>query len=113
MDLNFTSEERAFRDEVRQFVREKLPDDIRAKVTNGLRLKREDHIRWQRLLHERGWAAPSWPKEFGGPGWTAVQQFIFEDETATAGAPRPIAFGLKMVAPVIMAFGTEAQKQRY
>lgn len=113
MDLNFTPEERAFRDEVRAFVRDKLPAHIRHKVMNGLRLKREDHILWQRTLYERGWGGPSWPKEFGGTGWTPVQQYIFEEETAGAGAPRPIPFGLKMVAPVIMAFGNPAQQQRF
>jgi alkylation response protein AidB-like acyl-CoA dehydrogenase len=113
VDLNFTAEENAFRDEVRTFLRAKLPTHIRDKVMNGLRLKREDHIAWQRTLHERGWGAPSWPKEFGGPGWTPVQQYIFEEESAIGGGPRPVPFGLKMVAPVIMTFGNSAQQQRF
>src|SRR5205823_3362367 len=113
MDLNFTAEENAFRDEVRAFVREKLPVHIRHKVMNGLRLKREDHVEWQRILYERGWGGPSWPKEFGDPEWTTVQQYIFEEETSGAGAPRPIAFGLKMVGPVIQTFGNATQQQRY
>ncbi len=113
MDLNFTAEENAFRDEVRAFVRAKLPTHIRDKVMNGLRLQREDHVEWQRTLHARGWSAPSWPKEFGGPGWTPVQQYIYEEESAISGAPRPIPFGLKMVAPVIMTFGNSAQQQRF
>ena len=113
MDLNFTREENAFREEVRAFVHEKLPENIRNKVTNGLRLTREDHVLWQRTLHARGWGGPSWPKEHGGPGWTPVQQYIFEEETAAGGGPRLIPFGLKMVAPVIMSFGNQAQKERY
>lgn len=113
MDLNFTAEENAFRAEVRAFMRDKLPAHIRHKVTNGLRLHREDHVLWQRTLHERGWGGVSWPKEFGGTGWTPVQQYIFEEEAAAAGGPRLIPFGLKMVAPVIMAFGNKTQQDRY
>ncbi|HEY8554554.1 MAG TPA: acyl-CoA dehydrogenase family protein [Burkholderiales bacterium] len=113
MDLNFTPEENAFREEVRAFVREKLPAHIRRKVMNGLRLTREDFVTWQRALYERGWGGPTWPKEFGGPGWTPVQQYIFEEETAAGGGPRLIPFGIKMVAPVIMAFGSRAQQERF
>ncbi|MEO8152952.1 MAG: acyl-CoA dehydrogenase family protein [Rhizobacter sp.] len=113
MDLTFTPEEQAFREEVRRFVRAKLPDAIRDKVVNSLRLSREDHVLWQRTLHERGWGGPGWAKEFGGPGWNAVEQYIFEEECASAGAPRLIAFGIKMVAPVIMAFGSPEQQQRF
>jgi alkylation response protein AidB-like acyl-CoA dehydrogenase len=113
MDLTFTPEEQAFREQVRSFVREKLPESIRHKVVNSLRLSREDHVLWQRTLHERGWGGPGWAKQFGGPGWNAVQQYIFEEECAAAGAPRLIAFGIKMVAPVIMAFGSPEQQQRF
>ena len=113
MDLSFTPQEQAFREEVRSFVRARLPESIRHKVVNSLRLSREDHVLWQSTLHERGWGGPGWAKEFGGPGWSAVEQYIFEEECAAAGAPRLIAFGIKMVAPVIMAFGTLAQQQRF
>jgi alkylation response protein AidB-like acyl-CoA dehydrogenase len=113
MDLNFTPEEQAFRDEVRQFMREQLPADISDRVKRGLAIKAEDYTRWQKLLHKRGWGAPSWPKQFGGPGWGPVQLHIFDEEAAAAGAPRTIPFGLKMVAPVIMAFGNAAQQQRF
>ncbi|MEN3363962.1 MAG: hypothetical protein V7606_1236 [Burkholderiales bacterium] len=113
MDLNFTPEEIAFRQDVREFVAKSLPADIRHKVLNGLILERDDYVRWQRILHAKGWGAVSWPAEFGGPGWTAVQQYIFEEEGAAAGAPRGIPFGLKMVAPVIMAFGSPAQQHRF
>ncbi|MFZ5512657.1 MAG: acyl-CoA dehydrogenase family protein [Pseudomonadota bacterium] len=113
MDLNFTPEENAFREEVRAFVRDQLPAAIRHKVMNGLHLTRDDHVLWQRTLYRRGWGGPGWSKEFGGPGWTPVQQYIFEEECAAGGAPRLIPFGLKMVAPVIMAFGNDAQKARF
>ncbi|SMP43795.1 acyl-CoA dehydrogenase family protein [Noviherbaspirillum suwonense] len=113
MDLNFTAEESAFRQQVRSFMQEKLPADIRRKVLGGMIVERDDYVRWQRVLHEQGWGAPGWPQQFGGPGWNATQQYIFEEESAAAGAPRAIPFGLKMVAPVIMAFGSPEQQQRY
>src|SRR5580704_7793111 len=113
MRLEFTEEEQAFREEVRAFRQEKLPARIRDKVLSGYELSREDHVLWQRTLHERGWGGVIWPKEFGGPGWNSVQQSIFEEETAQAGAPRLIPLGKKMVAPVIMAFGNAAQQKRY
>ncbi len=113
MDLNFNAEELAFRDEVRSFLRDKLPSDIATRVKSGLSLRAEDYTRWQKILHERGWGAPSWPRQFGGTGWGPVQLHIYDEEAAAAGAPRTIPFGLKMVAPVIMAFGNAAQQQRF
>ncbi len=113
MDLNFSPEENAFREEVRRFVEQKLPPEIRDKVMNGVHLDRDEHVHWQRTLHERGWGGPGWPREFGGPGWTPTEQYIFEEECAKGGAPRLISFGLKMIAPVLMAFGTPQQQQRY
>jgi alkylation response protein AidB-like acyl-CoA dehydrogenase len=113
MRLEFTDEEQSFREEVRRFLREQLSPDISEKVLNGYELSREDHVQWQRRLHDRGWGGMGWPVEFGGPGWNSVQQYIFEEESALAGAPRLIPFGTKMVAPVIMAFGSAAQQTRY
>jgi alkylation response protein AidB-like acyl-CoA dehydrogenase len=113
MDLNFTPDEVAFRQEVRDFVAKSLPADIRHKVLNGLILERDDYVRWQRILHAKGWGGAAWPKDFGGPGWSATQQYIFDEECAAAGAPRGIPFGLKMVAPVIMQFGSPEQQQRF
>src|SRR6202789_3078053 len=113
MRLEFTEEEQAFREEVQAFLKEKLPAQIRDKVLNGYELSREDHVLWQLTLPGRGWGGVSWPKEFGGPGWNSVQQYIFEEETAQAGAPALIPLGPKMVAPVIMAFGNAAQQQRF
>ncbi|MGB6309749.1 MAG: acyl-CoA dehydrogenase family protein [Steroidobacteraceae bacterium] len=113
MRLEFTDEEQSFREEVRSFLREQLSADISSKVLAGYELGREEHLLWQRRLHERGWGGMSWPVQFGGPGWNSVQQYIFEEESALAGGPRLIPFGTKMVAPVIMAFGTAGQQQRF
>ena len=110
MDLTFTPEEAAFRDEVRAFFRESLPDDIRQKVRGNRALAREDYLRWQAILHEKGWVAASWPREYGGPGWTATERHIVAEEMALAYAPRLVAFGLNMLGPVLIKFGTEAQK---
>ena len=100
----------SFRQEVRQFLAVRLPAELRAKVVGHKRLTREDCLRWQRILHEQGWSAPSWPKEFGGPGWSALQQHVFDDECGLAGAPPLSPFGLRMVAPVIMEFGSREQQ---
>ena len=113
MDLTFTPAEESFRQEVRHFVADKLPGDIRRKVENGLFLGKEDYMCWQKLLHERGWIAPNWPIEYGGTGWSAIQRYIFDEECAAAGTPPLSPFGLMMVAPVIMKFGNDAQKSYY
>lgn len=113
MDLEFSKEELAFREEVRSFVAEKLPADIREKVDNGHPLAKDDFVRWQKILFEKGWVAPNWPVEHGGTGWTPTQKYIFDDEMGSAGAPPVMPFGLKMVAPVIYTFGSEEQKKRF
>jgi alkylation response protein AidB-like acyl-CoA dehydrogenase len=113
MDLNYTPQEQAFRDEVRAFVRSNLPQDISRKVLEHKRLGKEDYVRWQKALYQQGWIAPGWPVAHGGAGWTPVQHHIFDEECAEAGAPRVIAFGVNMVGPVIIAFGSPWQKQHY
>jgi alkylation response protein AidB-like acyl-CoA dehydrogenase len=113
MDLNFTDAELAFRAEVREWVRANLPADIAHKVRHALRLNKDDLQRWARILGAKGWHGWAWPKQFGGPGWSAVQRHLFEEECALAGAPRIVPFGPVMVAPVIMAFGTQEQQQRH
>ncbi len=113
MDLAFTPEEQKFREDIRAWVRENLPADISNKVHNALHLTRDDMQRWAKILGKKGWLGHGWPKEFGGPGWTAVQKHLFEEECALAGAPRVVPFGPVMVAPVIMAFGSPAQQQRF
>ena len=112
MDLRFTPEELAFRDEVRSFLRAALPDAIRRKIVEGRHLEKEDIVSWQRILNEKGWAVPNWPVEWGGTGWSPVQQYIFMEEMQQAPAPQPLAFGVSMVGPVIAAFGTDAQKKK-
>lgn len=113
MDLNYTPQEQSFRAEVRAFVLTKLPADIRGKVKGGKRLGKDDFLRWQKILHAQGWGAPGWPERFGGTGWSAVQQHIFDEECSAGGAPLQIPFGLRMVAPVIMSFGNAAQQNRF
>jgi alkylation response protein AidB-like acyl-CoA dehydrogenase len=113
VEIAFTAEEQSFQDEVRRFLAKELPADISDKIHNGRHLAREDYVRWQKTLFAKGWGSPAWPVEFGGTGWSAVQQHIFEEEAALAGAPRMVPFGLKMVAPVIMKFGNEAQQKRF
>lgn len=110
MDLSFTSEENAFRAEVRAFLRDRLPPDIHAKMLEHRALSKEDVVRWQRILNKRGWATPSWPREWGGPGWNAVQRYIFLDELHQFPAPEPVSFNVSMIGPVIGTFGTPEQK---
>ncbi|MGH7052941.1 MAG: pimeloyl-CoA dehydrogenase large subunit [Stellaceae bacterium] len=113
MDLRFTPEELAFRDEVRSFIADHLPEGIGKKMVAGRRLAKDDIVTWQRLLNRRGWAVTNWPQEWGGTGWTPVQQYLFQDALQQAPAPAPLAFGVTMVGPVIIAFGSEAQKERF
>jgi alkylation response protein AidB-like acyl-CoA dehydrogenase len=113
VDLSFSPEERAFREEVRSFVHEKLPADIRHKIQTGDELAKADQYRWHRALYERGWATVGWPAKWGGPEFTAVERHIFYEELAYGWAPRLLPFGLNMVAPVIIEFGNDAQRQRF
>lgn len=114
MDLDFNLEEQAFRDEVRQFLAAELPADIRDRMSRDDASQiRDDIVRWQKILHAKGWGAPAWPVEFGGTGWSKTQQYLFETECALADAPAQLAFGLKMVAPVIMRYGSAEQQQRF
>ena len=113
MDLNFTPEELEFRAGIRRWVADNLPKDISHKVHHALHLTRDDQQRWARILGQQGWHGYAWPKEFGGPGWSAVQRHLFEEECALAGAPRIVPFGPVMVAPVIMAFGSPEQQRRH
>jgi pimeloyl-CoA dehydrogenase large subunit len=113
MDLRFTPEEVAFRNDVRAFFRAALPPEIRRKMVEGRHLGKADIVRWQRILNDKGWAAPHWPQEWGGTGWMPIQHYIFQEEMQQAPAPQPLAFGVNMVGPVIIAFGNEAQKSHY
>ena len=110
MDLQFTPEEERFRDQVRAFLAEKLPHDLSSKVANGKHLSKDDMQRWHAILNERGWLANHWPEEYGGPGWTAIEKFIFENECALANTPRIVPFGVNMLGPVLIKYGNGAQK---
>ena len=113
MDLRFTPEELAFRDEVRSFFRTNLPESIRTKLVEGRKLAKDDIVTWQRILNAKGWAVANWPAEWGGTGWTPVQQYIFQEELQLTPAPQPLGFGVTMVGPVIIAFGSDEQKKRF
>src|SRR6056297_2863608 len=113
MDLNYTPEEIAFRDEVRAFLSEKLPREMSEIIRKGGELGKEGHDEWHAILNEKGWLAPNWPVEFGGAGWNAVQRHIWEEEAAAANAPRIIPFGLSMLGPVLQAFGSKEQQDYY
>jgi pimeloyl-CoA dehydrogenase large subunit len=113
MDLRFTPEENAFREEVRTFIKENLPDHIRKKAAEGIRYLKDDIVSWQRILNKKGWAVPHWPTEWGGTGWSPVQLYIFKEELQQAPAPEPLPFGTQMLGPVIIAFGREDQKQKF
>jgi alkylation response protein AidB-like acyl-CoA dehydrogenase len=109
MDLNYSPEELAFRDEVRAWLAANLPQELKDRG----HLSKDELMRWHRILAAKGWVAPAWPKEWGGTGWNVVQRYIFEEELGYSGAPPIIPFGINMCAPVLIAFGTEAQKKRF
>ncbi len=113
MDLTFTEEELAFREEARRFFRTAVPESIRAKVAEGEGLTREDMILSQRTLNQHGWATPNWPVAWGGKAWTPVQVYLYQDEMQLANVPAPIAFNVSMVGPVIAQFASEELKQRF
>src|SRR5437763_2399879 len=113
MDLRFTAEEVAFRDELRGFIRDNLPEEIAARLRQGHTATKADIVAWQRILNEKGWAAYSWPREWGGPGWSAVQRMIFLEETQTYPAPNVNPFNITMLGPVLIQFGTDEQKNRF
>ena len=115
MNLDFNQDDINFRNEVKDFINisytQEMKDEL-SRSKNGSASK-ELHVKWQKSLYEKGWIAPNWPEEHGGAGFTTTQKYIFETEMALAGAPRTVPFGLSMVAPVLMEFGTEEQKKKY
>ena len=113
MNAEFTEQELAFQDEVRTFLQSEFPKDYRLKIDANIRLSKEEIVDWQKILYRKGWAASSWPKEFGGTGWSQTQKHIFANEMGLIGAPEPVPFGMKMVAPIIMAYGSDEQKARF
>jgi alkylation response protein AidB-like acyl-CoA dehydrogenase len=113
MDLRFTPDEIAFRNEVRAFIRDNLPGAVREKLVADRHTSKQELVDWTRTLHAKGWAVPHWPVEHGGTGWTPTQQYIFLEELQNAPAPAPLAFGVNMVGPVIYTFGSDAQKSHF
>ncbi|VIO69727.1 pimeloyl-CoA dehydrogenase large subunit [Bradyrhizobium ivorense] len=113
MDVAFTNEEQAFREEVRQFLRDKVPPELRRNLLEGLHLSKDEMVAWWRILNKKGWGVSHWPKEYGGTGWTSVQHYIFNEELQMYPAPTPLDFGVSMVGPVVYTFGNEAQKKYY
>ena len=112
MDVQFTPEEIAFREEVRTFLENEYPAELRGKYSRD-EYSKEDFLLWQKTLHKRGWGAPAWPKKHGGTGWTATQRYIFQEECARAETLPVPPFGMAMLAPVLMAFASEEQKAHY
>ncbi len=115
MDLALNAGDEAFREEVKAFLDEQMTDDIKeaGRLSSGVFASFELSQRWYLVLSEKGWIAPGWPEEFGGPGWTAMQRYIFERESALAGTPRLFGMGVRMVGPVIMGHGRQDQKDHY
>lgn len=113
MDLRPTPEEAAFRREVRDFIRAELDPATHRKMLDGRLPNRDEVVAWQRALNARGWATPAWPREHGGPGWGPVERAIFLDELHQAPAPEPVSFNVAMLGPVLIRYGTEAQKKRF
>jgi alkylation response protein AidB-like acyl-CoA dehydrogenase len=113
MDLSYSPKEQAFEAEVRAFLASHLPEDVSRRVLARQEITREDMASWHAVLNEKGWLAGPWPEEFGGLAWSPVEAHIFEEECCRAGAPRIVPFGLKMLAPVLMAFGSAEQQAEY
>ena len=113
MDLSIPPEAEALRQQFRAFLAEKLPENLSRKTLYGEKLGKADHQRWQRILGAQGWLAPGWSKEWGGPGWGPLERFLWDEESALAGAPRANIPSLDLLGPVIIQFGTEAQKRRF
>jgi alkylation response protein AidB-like acyl-CoA dehydrogenase len=113
MDLRFTPEENAFRMEVREFFRKELPEDIRCNMVLGRRPTMADIRRWMKILNQKGWCAPHWPKQYGGAGWTPAQRYIFLEEAHQAPAPEALSFNVNMVGPVLIHYGTPEQKAKF
>jgi alkylation response protein AidB-like acyl-CoA dehydrogenase len=115
MDLSFSEQDRAFQTEVRSFLEEAWPQEMQDKKARSAlgKLSKEDLVGWQKRLAEKGWAATNWPTEYGGAAFTPTQSYIWDAERARVGAPGVIPFGITMVAPVIMKFGTDEQKAKF
>ena len=113
MNLKFSQEDIKFKEEVRDFIIQNLDKNTQKKINNGHHLSKDDLVNWQKKLYQKGWMAPNWPEEHGGTGWSITQRYIFDEECGAAAAPSALPFGVTMVAPVIIKFGTKEQKAKY
>ena len=113
MNLSFSEEDLKFQDEVRSFIAENYPADIKNKMDNGIPVSKDDIQTWQRILSKKGWFAVNWPEEYGGTGWSITQKHIFQNELADANTPTLVPFGVSMCGPVVYTFGTQEQKDRF
>lgn len=111
MNFDYSDEDKAFRNEVKAFLTEKLPKTISQKYKSGRMLTKQEHEEWHAILNKQGWLAPGWPIEYGGTDWTPIQKHIFDEERVEAGGPEVVPFGLSMLAPVLIAFGSDEQKK--
>ena len=113
MNLSFSDEDLKFQSEVRSFIKDNYPADIKEKMDNGIPVSKDDIVTWQKILSKKGWFAINWPEEHGGSGWSVTQKYIFQNELAEANTPNIVPFGVSMCGPVIYTFGTEEQKERF
>jgi alkylation response protein AidB-like acyl-CoA dehydrogenase len=113
MDLAYTPEQLAFREEVRTFIAEAMPPEMKRKAEAGASFSHTESMQWHRILFEKGWVAPNWPEEYGGTGWGVARRTIFQDEIVGANTPELSPFGLSMVGPLIIQFGSDEQKERF
>ena len=113
MDLEFTPAEEAFRSEVREFYAAELPARFAEKIRLGQHLSKPEQEEWHAILNRKGWLVPHWPVEWGGTGWSVVERYIVDLESSLANAPRTLAFGIGMLAPVLLKYGSEAQKAHW
>jgi alkylation response protein AidB-like acyl-CoA dehydrogenase len=113
MDLSYTPEQQAFRQQVRDWIARAMPAEMKRKADAGASFERDETMQWHKILNEKGWIAPNWPEEVGGTGWDVSERHIFQEEIQRANAPELSPFGLSMVGPLLIQFGTEEQKQRF
>src|ERR1041385_8859472 len=113
MELSFTADQEAFRREVRAWIQSALPPNLAEKVKQHGHFEPPEQREWQRILHRKGWAAPNWPKQYGGADLDPTKRFILGEELALAGTPELSPFGLRMVGPLLIQFGSEQQKTRF
>jgi alkylation response protein AidB-like acyl-CoA dehydrogenase len=113
MDMSFSPEEIAFREEVRAWIQHAMPPELKRKADLGAHFEQSEVTEWHKILYRKGWVAPHWPVEVGGTGWDVTKRFIFQEECIRAGTPQLSPFGLGMVGPLLIQYGTEAQKQRF